>query len=196
LEMHLGLPGSVGGAVFMNSKWTHPVGFVGDAVYQAEILTPENERKIVSKTYFKFGYDTSSIQQSKDILLKVVFALQSDTKERLWKIANDSITYRRQTQPQGVSTAGCAFRNISQAEALSVPTPNHTTSAGFLIDHAGLKNARVGDAQISDMHANFIINRGKASSADVVHLIELARNKVKEKFGVTLQEEIIRVGEF
>jgi UDP-N-acetylmuramate dehydrogenase len=196
LEMHLGLPGTVGGAIFMNSKWTHPVGYVGDAVYQAEILTAENKRIIVPKTYFQFGYDTSSIQKTKDIVLKIVFALRADTKERLWQIANESIGYRRETQPQGVFTAGCAFKNISEAEALSVPTPNHTTSAGFLIDHTGLKGQHVGDAYISDVHANFIINRGKASAADVVQLIDLARQKVREKFGVTLREEIIRVGEF
>lgn len=196
LEMHLGLPGTVGGAIFMNSKWTHPPAFVGDAVYQAELLTPENERKILPKTYFRFGYDTSSMQKTKDILLAVVFALRVDTKERLWKVANDSIAYRRETQPQGVFTAGCAFRNISQAEALVAGTPNQTTSAGFLIDHAGLKGARAGDAQISGVHANFIVNRGKATAADVVQLIERARAKVKEKFGVVLTEEIIRVGEF
>ena len=196
LEMQLGPPGTVGGAIFMNSKWTHPVGYVGDAVYQAEILTPENERITVPKTYFQFGYDTSSIQRTKDILLKVVFSLRVDTKERLWKVANESISYRRHSQPQGVFTAGCAFKNISRAEALVVPTPNHTTSAGFLIDHAGLKDEHVGDAYISDVHANFIINRGKATASDVVQLIELVRQKVKEKFGVTLREEIIRVGEF
>jgi UDP-N-acetylmuramate dehydrogenase len=186
LEMHLGLPGTVGGAIFMNSKWTHPPGFVGDAVYQAEILTPENKRVTAPKAYFHFGYDTSSIQKTKDILLKVVFSLRSDTKERLWQIANESIAYRRDSQPQGVCTAGCAFKNISRAP----------TSAGFLIDHAGLKGEHVGDAYISDVHANFIINRGKARAANVVQLIEKVRAKVKEKFGVILKEEIIRVGEF
>lgn len=186
LEMHLGLPGTVGGAIYMNSKWTHPPGYVGDAVYQAEILTPKNECITVPKSYFRFGYDTSSIQKTKDILLKVVFALRVDSKERLWKIANESIAYRRDSQPQGVCTAGCAFKNISQAP----------TSAGFLIDHSGLKGEHVGDAYISDVHANFIINKGAATAADVVQLIELVRAKVKEKFGVILEEEIIRVGEF
>lgn len=196
LEMHLGLPGTVGGAIFMNSKWTHPVGYVGDVVFQAEILTPENQRKIVSKEYFKFGYGASSIQKTKDIVLSVVFALHCETKEQLWVIANESISHRRQTQPQGVSTAGCAFKNISEVDAMSASTPNHTTSAGFLIDHAGLKGTRVGGAEISRVHANFIVNSGQATAADVIQLIELARQKVKEKFGVTLEEEIIRVGEF
>jgi len=78
----------------MNSKWTHPVGYVGDAVYQAEIFTAGNTRVTVPKTYFQFGYDTSTIQKTKDIVLKIVFALRADTKERLWKVANESIEYR------------------------------------------------------------------------------------------------------
>lgn len=196
LEMQLGLPGSVGGAVYMNSKWTHPVGYVGNAVVQAKILTPENEVKVVPKSYFQFAYDFSSLQRTKDIVLSVVFALRRRLKEDLWKVSNDSIAYRRATQPQGVKSPGCTFKNISEAEALSVPTPNQTTSAGFLIDHAGCKSMHVGGAYISDVHANFMVNRGKATAADVVQLIEKIREKVKAQFGVTLEEEIVRVGEF
>jgi len=196
LEMQLGLPGSVGGAVYMNSKWTHPVGYVGDVVYQAKILTPQGEIKIVPKSYFQFAYDTSILQKSNDIVLSVVFALRRADKKELWKIANDSVVYRRETQPQGVHSPGCTFRNISQAQAIAVPTPNHTTSAGFLVDHAGCKGMHVGDAAVSDVHANFIVNRKAASAADVIQLIEKIRKKVFDQFGVTLEEEIVRVGEF
>lgn len=196
LEMQLGLPGSVGGAVYMNSKWTKPVGYVGDPVYQATILTPDNKKIDVPKSYFHFAYDTSIIQKTGDIVLRVVFALKPTPKEKLWNIANRSISYRRETQPQGVFSPGCTFRNISEAQALSVPTPNHTTSAGFFVDHAGLKGLRVGDAEISPMHANFIINYGKATAHDVVELIEKARNAVQKQFGVKLEEEIMRIGEF
>lgn len=196
LEMHLGLPGTVGGAIFMNSKWTHPVGYVGDVVYQVAIVTPTGQSKIVPKSYFQFAYDHSILQKTDDSVLSVVFALHQKNKEDLWNIANDSIGYRKKTQPQGIQSAGCTFRNISMSVALSLPTPNHTTSAGFLVDHAGLKGISVGDAQISDVHANFILNRGKATASDVVQLIELARARVKAQFGVNLQEEIVRVGEF
>lgn len=196
LEMQLGLPGSVGGAMYMNSKWTHPTGYVGDVVYQAKILTPENKVKIVPQSYFQFAYDTSSIQKTKDVVISVVFALHRDDKEKLWKIANESVLYRHATQPQGVHSPGCTFRNISEAEALSVPTPNHTTSAGFLVDHAGCKGMHVGDAWVSDLHANFIINKGAATAHDVIQLIENIRAKVRAQFGVRLEEEIVRVGEF
>lgn len=196
LEMQLGLPGSVGGALFMNSKWTHPVGYVGDAVYQATIITRDGSLQTVSKEYFHFAYDYSSIQKTGDIVVSVTFALIQTEKDRLWDVANSSISYRRETQPQGVSSAGCTFKNISKATALTAATPNLATSAGFLVDHAGLKGYQIGDAQISPMHANFIINLKNAKASDVVELIEKARAAVKNKFGVELEEEIIRIGEF
>lgn len=196
LHMHLGLPGSVGGAVYMNSKWTHPTGYIGDYVYQAHILTQNGEEQIVPRSYFHFAYDTSSIQQSKDIVLSVVFALTAENKAQLWAIANDSIAHRKRTQPQGVFTAGCTFRNLTQSEALLASTPDGTLSAGFLIDHAGLKGVSVGGAVVSLQHANFIVNTGKATAKDVIELIEIIRAKVREQFGVTLIEEIERTGEF
>lgn len=196
LEAHLGLPGTVGGAIFMNSKWTKPASYVGDAVYQVTILTPKNEVKVVVRSYFRFSYDTSIIQKTGDIVLRVVFALTPQDKEELWKIANESIAYRRESQPQGVKSPGCTFRNISKAQAVAAATPNHTTSAGFLVDHVGLKGRAVGDAKISPIHANFIINNGHARACDVVKLIELVRAKVKKQFGVELQEEIVRLGDF
>ena len=196
LEAHLGLPGTVGGAIFMNSKWTNPVSYVGDVVYQVTILTLQNEVNIVDRSYFHFAYDTSIIQKTGDIVLRVVFTLVPKDKQLLWEVANQSIAYRRASQPQGVKSPGCTFRNISKAQAITAATPNHTTSAGFLVDHVGLKGKAVGDAQISPVHANFIINNGRARARDVVELIELARVKVKEQFGMELEEEIVRLGEF
>lgn len=196
LHMHLGLPGSVGGALYMNSKWTHPDGYVGDAVYQVRLITATGQEEIKPQSYFHFAYDSSRIQTSKDVVISVVFALTADDKDALWKIANESIAYRRETQPQGILSAGCTFRNLSRSEALALSTPNLTTSAGYLVDHAGLKGAAIGDAYISTQHANFIVNKGKATAMDVIHLIEKARVAVKDAFGVTLKEEIERVGEF
>lgn len=196
LEMHLGLPGTVGGAVFMNSKWTHPTGYVGDVVHQATLLTVSHEIKSVSQDYFHFAYDYSSLQKTHDTVLSVTFALKQSESAALWKVANDSIAYRRESQPQGVLSAGCTFKNISKAQAMVVGTPDLTTSAGFLVDKAGLKGVREGGAHISEMHANFIVNDGKATAADVVKLIEKARSAVQHAFGVRLDEEIVRIGEF
>jgi UDP-N-acetylenolpyruvoylglucosamine reductase len=196
LEMHLGLPGTVGGAIYMNSKWTHPHGYVGDVVYQAELLSADNTRKTVTRDYFQFAYDTSILQKTQEVLLSVVFALTTSTKEELWKIANDSIAYRRQSQPQGIKSAGCTFQNVPQVEILSRGLDPKATSAGFLVDHAGLKGLTIGNAQISPLHANFIVNLGGATASDVVQLIDRAHDQVKRQFGITLTEEIVRVGEF
>jgi UDP-N-acetylmuramate dehydrogenase len=196
IEMHLGLPGSVGGAVYMNSKWTNPVGYVGDVVYQATIVDGEGNVRDVPQSYFQFAYDSSILQKTNEIVLSVTFAFHRATKESLWESANRSIAYRRSTQPQGVFSPGCTFRNISLSDAMMASTPANTTSAGFLVDAAGLKGMRVGNAQISPVHANFIVNLGGASAKDVLELIGMAKAKVKEKFGVTLEEEIELMGEF
>lgn len=196
LEMHLGLPGSVGGAIYMNSKWMKSESFVGDVVYRVTILTSENEVKMVTRDYFNFSYGYSTVQKSGDIVLSVIFALSRKPKEALWNVANESMRYRHDTQPQGVKTAGCVFKNISLVEAVAAGTPNHTTSTGYLVDKAGGKTMTVGDAAVSPVHANFIVNTGKASASDMVQLIERIRAAVKEKFNITLVEEIQRIGEF
>ncbi|OGG03788.1 UDP-N-acetylenolpyruvoylglucosamine reductase [Candidatus Gottesmanbacteria bacterium RBG_16_52_11] len=196
LEMHLGLPGTVGGAVYMNSKWTHPVGYVGDAVYQAEILQPSGDIEAVPRSYFRFAYDYSILQDKPATVVSVVFALEQQDKDALWQKANESIAYRRSSQPYGVATAGCVFRNIAESEAIIHQTPGRAVSAGFLADHAGCKGLRVGGAVVSDHHANFIINTGNATARDVVELIETVRSRVKSAFGVSLREEIVRMGKF
>lgn len=196
LEMHLGLPGTVGGAVYMNSKWMKPPGFVGDVIAEACILTPEGEVTKVPKSYFHFQYGKSVIQKSGDIVLSVTFALLKSDKDALWEIANSSISYRQETQPHGVATAGCVFKNISEAEAIASSVPNYTTSTGFLLDQAGMKGKNVGGASFSRVHANFIVNNGKGTASDVLQLMQLGKEKVKEKFHVTLKEEIQLIGEF
>lgn len=196
IEMHLGLPGTVGGAVYMNSKWLSPPGYVGDVLYQATILTQEGELKTVSHDYFHFAYDESILQKTKDTLISATFVFNTAKKEDLWQIANQSILHRRASQPQGVFTPGCTFRNIKQSDALTVPTPNHSTSAGYLIDLAGLKGYTIGGARVSQVHANFIENFNKASAQDVEALIKDVKDVVKQKFNIELSEEIVRIGEF
>lgn len=196
LHMHLGLPGTVGGAIYMNSKWMNPEGYVGDVVYQVRLINSEGQDVVVPKSYFRFAYDASCLQKTHEVVISVVFALTADSRDRLWTIANESIAYRRFSQPQGVFSAGCTFRNLSQADVLASATPDHTASAGYLIDHADLKGVSVGDAYISPLHANFILNKGKAAASDVVTLIEIIKKRVYDRFGVRLKEEIELIGEF
>jgi UDP-N-acetylmuramate dehydrogenase len=165
-------------------------------VHQATLLKSDNTLVTVQKEYFQFSYGTSRLQKTDEIVVSVVFELKKADKDELWIRANESITYRRETQPQGVHTAGCIFKNSTSAEALSFGTPDHQTSAGYLLDKAGCKGMKVGGAEVSTLHANFVITHPGASASDVVELIDTMKKSVQKKFGVRLKEEIQRVGEF
>lgn len=193
LEYQLGMPGTVGGAIFMNSNFPKEGSFVGDNLYRAKILTETGEIKEVEKTYFNFGYDQSHIQKTREILLSVIFKLESSSKKDLWESATRALEHRNLTQPKEPS-AGCIFKNITLAAALSVPTPNKITSAGYLIEKAGLKGERIGDAMVSAQHANFIVNKGNAKAEDIEKLIKLVQESVYNKFGVRLDLEVKMIG--
>lgn len=193
LEYQLGLPGTVGGAIYMNSNFPKKGAYVGDCVYKAILLTKEGKRKEVDKSYFRFSYDKSVLQDTGEIVLSIIFKFTPMDKKVLWEKGMEALTYRSETQPKGAS-AGCTFRNISIVEAVRIPTPENVTSAGYLIDKAGLKGKRVGDAMISDVHANFILNMGNAKAEDVIALVSLIKQEVYRKFGVRLSLEVKHIG--
>lgn len=196
MEPFLGQPGTVGGAMYINAHFPAQKKFIGDLVHSAKILRNDGKVEEVMCQYFKFGYDESYIQQTKEIVLSVVFKLTKSVREKVWEEANKTIAYRQLSQPQGYPTAGCTFRNISKADALILSTPNFSQSAGFLIDKCGLKGQMFGGAQISEQHANFILNKNHAKASDILSLIELCKKQVKNKFGASLVEEIVYVGDF
>lgn len=196
LEVFLGQPGSVGGAVYINAHNMRLGKFIGDAVYGAKLLNKAGNVVEVPHTYFKFGYDRSCIQESEDIVLSVLFKLEVGNKEELWQKAQSVLEYRRQTQPQGVFSAGCTFRNISKSDAVRIATPDYTQSAGFLLESLGLKGEKRGNACFSSEHANFITHKGQAKACDMLELINVAKKSVKDKYGIILQEEIVQVGDF
>lgn len=177
-EYHLGLPGTVGGALYMNSKWTRPVMYFGDNLLYAHIVDKDANEKRVDKEYFQFAYDYSKLQDTGDLLIEAVFRLKKNSPEILKKRAKDALEYRKQTQPFGVATGGCIFQNIDGQ------------SAGELIDKAGLKGAREGGFVVSDIHANFIINEGEGRPEDLKKLLDRIKTGVKEKFDVELKEEV------
>jgi UDP-N-acetylmuramate dehydrogenase len=108
--------------------------------------------------------------------------------------ARRSLAFRKRTQPLALPSAGCVFQN---PDAASVRLPaGLPASAGALVDAAGLKGAACGGARVSPVHANFVVNEGGASARDVASLIDRMREAVAERFGVRLEEEIVRVGEF
>lgn len=193
LEYQLGLPGTVGAGVFLNSNFPKKSAFVGDCVYKVKLLAKDGTVREEEKSYFRFAYDKSILQETGEIVLSVTFKLVPEDKKILWERGMEALSYRNQTQPKGAS-AGCTFRNIGIVEAIQIPTPGRTTSAGYLIDKAGLKGKRIGDAMISDKHANFILNMGNAKAADVTELIDLMKSEVLRKFGVHLSLEVWKVG--
>ena len=188
LELHLGLPGTVGGAVYMNSKWTHPTNYFGDHLSYAFLAHPKGKIRKVEHSYFRFAYDYSSLQKSGEILLEAIFKLEKKDPKKVEETAKESLAYRRETQPHGVFCSGCFFKNITpdDQERLNIKT----SSAGYLIDRAGLKGKSVGNFFVSPRHANFIINKGKGNSKDLLALLRLIKQRVKKQFGVELEEEV------
>lgn len=180
---HFKLPGTLGGALYMNSKWTAhpPTVYTGDYLESAKLLTLEGETKTVTKDYFEFDYDYSILQKTKEIVLEATFTLPKKNPEDLKRILKEVQEYRERTQPHGIPSSGCFFKNYEGM------------SAGKLIDEVGLKGYSINGAQVSDVHANFIVNTGNATEEDVLALVDHIKKTVKADRGITLEEEVIIV---
>lgn len=174
LEFASGIPASVGGAVYMNA------GANGNETCQTlqsvDYVDEEGIFHLLKKEAISFSYRSSSFQSMKGAIVGATFALQetAEAKPRQLEIVN----YRKNTQPYGEKSAGCVFRNPSCAHA------------GALIDKAGLKGFAVGGAKVSEKHANFIVNSSNAKCQDVLELITLIQEKVKESSGIDLEAEV------
>ncbi|MEW6717383.1 MAG: UDP-N-acetylmuramate dehydrogenase [Chloroflexota bacterium] len=181
LEWAAGIPGTVGGAVVGNAG-AHG-GEISSSLILAEILHCNEGQQFWEPPRFEFGYRSSLFkrQPRQGVVLTAQLRLEHKSVEEVEATMQEFDEHRRRTQPRGPSM-GSMFKN----------PPGD--SAGRLIDAAGLKGTRVGDAEISEVHANFFINRGKATAADVWSLIQLARQKIKEQFGVRLELEIELIG--
>lgn len=174
LEFASGIPGSVGGAIYMNA------GANGTETCQTlvsvDYVTPDGEFLCIPKEELIFSYRFSSFQQKKGVITGATFCLTPSPEARQKQLA--IIDYRKKTQPYDAKSAGCVFRN---------PSCGH---AGALIDQSGLKGKTLGGAQVSTMHANFLINTGSATSGDILNLIEHVREEVKNKTGQELEHEV------
>ena len=178
VEYHYGLPGTVGGAIFMNSKWTKPTSYFGDNLQKAVLIDNNLHFKMVDRRYFAFDYDYSVLQKTKEILVEAEFHFKKNDPQILKKRASFALEYRKKTQPQGVFTAGCFFQNVNNV------------STGYLIEKTGLKEKKIGDFVISKIHANFIINQGNGKPEDLKKLINLIKKEVRKKFKINLKEEV------
>jgi len=199
LEFLLSVPGTVGGGIKINAHFEVEKGeFLGTRLVSAALFDPKTGNiKTVQNNYFEFAYDHSKIQATGEIVLEAIFRLDtSKDPSSLWQRAMDNVKRRNEEQPIGIACSGCTFRNISHQDAMRLATPNLTTSTGYIIDSLGLKGTRIGGAEISKHHANFILNTNEATAADVLKLVNLIKQKAKETYGLDLKEEIFFVGEF
>ena len=176
LEFASGIPGTVGGAVFMNAgAYKSDMGYI---VSEIKVLTPTFEIKTLYNKELNFHYRTSFLQKNPGyICLEATIVLKHGRKNDIEDLMEERKKRRLMTQPLDYPSAGSVFRN---------PEGDF---AGRLIEGIGLKNKNIGDAYISDKHANFIINKGNAKGIDVKNLIEEVKKQVKKEYGIELKAE-------
>jgi UDP-N-acetylmuramate dehydrogenase len=192
LEHFIGIPSTLGGALWQNLHFLSPAPerertvFLEEVVESVELLGVHNERYSVDRAAMKFGYDTSILHYSGDIALAATLTLAPADSDIMHRVMQENLSWRGARHPWLAihPSAGSIFKKIEGV------------GAGRLIDQCGLKGYRVGDAQISHIHANIIINRGHATAADVRAIIAHAQDVVASKLGYHLEPEIMFVGEF
>ncbi len=192
LQHYVGIPSTVGGAVWQNLHFLSPppererTMFIAEVVEGATILTEEGEVRTVDVDYFQFGYDYSILHDRKDVVLDVTFRLEPTPREAMRDTIRENLQWRDDRHPDLwlYPSAGSIFQKLEGV------------GAGRLIDQCGLKGHVLGNAQIFHKHANIIVNLGGATSADVRALIDLAQTTVQRELGYALKTEIGMVGEF
>ncbi len=191
LEAWAGTPGTVGGAIYGNAHWKKVN--IGDLVESVRLVKPDGALLQVPADRMEFAYDDSRLKRTGEVVVWAAFRVQAGADpEQLRATARASLAFRKNTQPLESPSAGCIFMNPDPSRD-KVPE-GIPPSAGALVDRAGLKGAVEGGAQVSGTHANFIINTGSASAADIARLVDRCTAAVASQFGVTLREEIVRLG--
>jgi UDP-N-acetylmuramate dehydrogenase len=192
LEHFVGIPSTVGGAIWQNLHFLSPAPerertvFIAEVFDSCEILSAEGDRKTVDAGYVNFGYDDTVFHHRADIVLAVTFALTPGDPDVMYRVMQENLSWRGARHPwlEINPSAGSIFKKIEGV------------GAGRLIDQCGMKGFRVGDAQVSHIHANIVVNLGHATAREVRELIATAQKRVEEKFGHKLEPEITFVGEF
>ena len=177
-----GIPGTLGGAVFMNAGAYG--GELKDVLKEAVVMTEQGEILTLPVEKLDMGYRTSRIKKAGYLVLEARLVLEQGDMDKIRDITKDLTEKRVSKQPLEYPSAGSTFKRPEGY------------FAGKLIMDAGLRGYQVGDAQVSEKHCGFVINKGSATAADVLTLIENVREKVQEQFGVTLEPEVKFLGEF
>lgn len=188
MNFAFGIPGTVGGGIMMNAGSAY--GSVESVLDSIKVLLPTGQTKKISRDKLNFSYrklswgkEMDEIRKGQPIILEGCFSLYPSDPQKLKEDATTILKTRKKTQPIGSFSAGCFFKN-----------PLSGKTAGELIELAGLKGKKIGGAEVSSKHANFIINTGKASAADILALSEIVQEKVSKMFNIDLQKEVKIVG--
>lgn len=192
LEHYVGIPSTVGGALWQNLHFLSPAParertlFIEEITDAAEILTEEGERKRVGVDYFQFAYDDSILHHRRDVVLSASFRLQAGDPDKMRQVMQENLQWRSERHPSLDSepSAGSIFKKIAGV------------GAGRLIDECGLKGTRIGGSLVSRRHANILVNAGGATAAEVRALIAHIQEVVERRTGHRLEPEIGFVGEF
>ncbi|MFH1426803.1 MAG: UDP-N-acetylmuramate dehydrogenase [Candidatus Kerfeldbacteria bacterium] len=183
LEFAIGVPATVGGAVWANlGARGHEIK---DVLIEAAAITQNGEERVLSVNDCQFSYRNSIFKKEPHVIVDALFQLQKGNQDEIRVATKELASMRTETQDIGALSAGCAFAN---------PVGQTDKSAGQLIDELDLKGKQMGGAKVSEKHANFIVNTGNATAKDVVMLISYVKQQVRDKKGVQLQEEIEYIG--
>lgn len=197
-EWGVGVPGTIGGAVRGNA------GAAGvemkDNVFSVDVYR-DGDVVTLANADCRFGYRDSVFKHDPGVVLRATLSLTLGDTKVAFKQAMDNLQYRNKTQPQGYASIGCTFKNVdykahvSALEQSKQALPPEFVAkgkipAGWLVEQVGMKGVTVGKAQVSERHANFIVNLGGAMAADVLTLIEQIKTRVYDTYGVLLEEEI------
>lgn len=180
LEFALGIPGTLGGAVRMNAG-AHG-SQIAELIESVQVVTPQGEVLDLLRERLEFGYRSSSLMDSGNLIIEASLVLPPGNREEIARKAETVLEFRKARQPNEYPNGGSVFKN----------PPGD--SAGRLIEAVGAKGLRAGGAQISEKHANFIVNLGGATAADVLFLIKEVRELVFNKFGYILETEVVMMG--
>jgi UDP-N-acetylmuramate dehydrogenase len=191
LEAWAGTPGTVGGAIYGNAHFQGRL--IGELVAGAQLVNRQGELLRLEREALEFAYDRSRLQRTGEVLVWADFLVRPGDPLALRAVARQSLSFRKQTQPLAMPSAGCIFQNPDPANETLPPGP---ASAGALIDRAGLKGRRRGGARVSSTHGNFIVNEGGATAHDIRALVRVCQREVATQFGVRLREEIVYLGDF
>ena len=181
-EFAAGIPGTIGGAMIMNAGAYG--GEMAQVVTEVTVLSPEGEIMVLDNNTMEFGYRTSAIKNKGFIVLSVLLTLKRGKEEEITAQMKELAEKRRDKQPLEYPSAGSTFKRPEGY------------FAGKLIEDAGLRGFSVGDAQVSEKHCGFVVNKGNATSSEIYDLIKEVQKRVYDKFNVKLEPEVIILGKF